>query len=251
MGHAPFQISLILNKHLWFIHGNLQQPNVWNTFSLTHSPDYIVHKENLWLSQAKEFNSWAKEFCTKVSSYSPSKNQHHLIAYSLGGRLGFHALIQHPELWTTATIIASDTGLESKASKEKQLAWDRNWAEKFLKEDWESLISEWNKLAIFQGRPNPRSPKEEDFSREAIAKLFIQFSKGKQDNLLPLLTNKQLPPIHYITGIEDLKYCQKAKDLEDTNEAIQHHIIDNAGHRVPWENPEAFEKLLKNILAEF
>lgn len=241
-------LNSVGQQHLWLIHGNLQRPEVWNQFNICQSEKYIVHKENLWLTEANDFESWAEAFCNKVKPYSTSTNKHHLIAYSLGGRLSFYAVLQNPELWSTVTIIAADTGLRTKEARKKQLAWDTKWAQKFLSEDWNSLVKEWNALAIFQNRANQNLVREEDFSREAIAKLFVQFSKAKQVDVLPLLTQKQLPPISYITGREDSKYCEKGQAIAEANSNISHRIIENAAHRVPWENSEAFEALLEEIL---
>ena len=238
-----------MKQHLWFIHGNLQQPTVWDTLSEHLEADYEIHKVNLWTAKQSTFWSWAEDFCNIVTNVGAQQN-HHLIGYSLGGRLGLHALLHNPKLWQSAIIIAADTGLSNALTKEKQLAWDTGWAERFLSEDWQHLIDEWNKLSVFKGFENPNPPLEKDFSREAIAECFVKFSKGHQDDLLSALRALREVNISYITGRQDIKYSEKGKTLAQTCSAINHQIIADAGHRVPWENPEAFKVLLSELLLE-
>lgn len=239
-----------MKQHLWLIHGNLQQPTVWDALTIDLKDDFVIHKENLWETKQTDFWSWATAFCNDVSNYS-SEDKHHLIGYSLGGRLGMHALLHKPELWQSAMTIASDTGLSNTAAREKQLAWDRTWGKRFLTENWESLLTEWNQLGVFQGFENPNSPQERDFSREAIAACFENFSKGNQDDLLPMLKGLKTPNILYVTGSVDTKYRNKGKALASACEVIEHRIIENTAHRVPWENSKAFKELLHEHLQEY
>jgi len=232
-----------MKQHLWFIHGNLQQPTVWNPLTIELEKTYVIHRENLWNSKQTDFWSWAEHFCNKVAKYS-SDTKHHLIGYSLGGRLGLHAILHNPELWQSAMIIASDTGLAKEEDRVKQLAWDEAWAKRFLSEDWDNLLTEWNRLSVFQGIENPNPPLEHEFSRQAITECFIKFSKGKQEDLMQELSNLNKPPICYVTGTKDKKYSDKGRALALACKIIEHIQIENAGHRVPWENVEGFKKVL-------
>ena len=182
-------------QHLWLIHGNLQTPAVWDDFKGLQQPNFCIHKVNLWDTAAEDFWSWAKTFTDQVHNQQVHNQQvqnqanakecsHHLIGYSLGGRLALHALYyatSHvPELWSSVTITAADTGLSNKVAKSQQLDWDTKWANKFLTEDWDTLLSEWNDLAVFCGREAKHSLENGKVARAKIAKLFVTFSKGKQ-----------------------------------------------------------------------
>lgn len=238
---------------LWMIHGNLQTPKVWQSLqaqlSYTASPGLTLFTvlEDLWTSPAESLQEWAMLFCQRVK-ICPIESRF-LLGYSLGGRLAFHALLQQPELWQGAIIISADLGLYLERDRKNCLARDQVWSNKFLHENWNDLLKEWNALPVFCGREPTYSVLEEDFSRAQIAEAFQKFSKGHQADLLPQLQQLTLP-ILYISGEEDLKYCQVGQILANHCPTLIHQRISNSGHRVPWENPEDFLRAMCQFLEQ-
>lgn len=238
---------------LWMVHGNLQTPKVWQplqaplTQSFSPDLDVSIVLEDLWASPSESLQEWAGLFCQQVQTH-PIQSRF-LLGYSLGGRLAFHALLQQPDLWQGAIIVSADPGLDS-ADRKSCLARDQQWSHKFLHEPWDDLLQEWNALPVFCGRKPTYSMLEANISRTQIAEAFQKFSKGHQANLLPHLQQLNLP-ILYLSGAEDTKYCQIGQRLTQNCPTFTHQIIPNAGHRVPWENPNAFLLAVYQFLEQY
>lgn len=236
---------------LWMIHGNLQTPKVWQGLpaQLLQAcwPDLVlaVFREDLWTTPAQSLLEWATFFCERVQFHKIQPR--FLLGYSLGGRLAFHALIQRPDLWRGAIIISADPGLSSKVARQQCLVKDIAWGNQFLQENWDDLLKRWNALPIFCDRPPPYPALEQEFSRTQIAQVFQNFSKGHQADLLPQLQQLQTP-ILFLSGEEDQRYCQIGQTLAQHCPTFSHHTIPNAGHRVPWDNPEAFVSIVQQFL---
>ena len=135
---------------------------------------------------------------------------------------------------------AADTGLKTKRERTHTLQRDQEWARRFITEDWEHLLTEWDQQSVFAGRRNSAERAEKEFSRESISRMFDIFSKGRQLDLLPALSKLRQLPILFVSGEDDQKYCARGQELSSACSNVEHAIIPNAAHRVPWENPAEF-----------
>lgn len=241
---------------LWCFHGNLQQPTVWNNLTQQLQENLVateIRKENLWGSLADSCWSWAERFCQATYSVAIKHTAEHsipqqcLLGYSLGGRLALHALVARPELWSKAIIIGAGVGTTDPEQKQRYLGCDRIWAHRFLTEPWDDLLREWDNLPVFCGRPCPTPRPESDFDRHKIAHAFEAYSKGRMDYLVPRLAQLSIP-ITYVTGSDDHRYCQMGQTLMNQCPTVNHVIVENAGHRVPWEQPQKFAEILSKAL---
>ena len=239
--------------YLWCLHGNLQTPAVWAELKRElESPTLTFKLENLAASLPPQFEDafkvWTNDFCSRVEALPNAK--HVLLGYSLGGRLGFHALLECPQLWTGAIIIAADPGLPNEKAKTKQLAHDQAWAQRWLEGDWNDLWRDWNAQGIFAGRENMAQPSEAELSRGKISQTFDSFSKGRQADLRPRLAQLDTLPILYVSGENDNKYNDLGIELTVLCPKLIHKTVLDAAHRVPWENPAEFIELVKNFLKQ-
>lgn len=241
--------------NVWCLHGNLQLPAVWDRFRhawhITTADKQIpvsLQCPSLWDAPASRFDEWAKDFCQKVATLNAGPNW--LIGYSLGGRLALHAVLEQPDLWKGAVVIGAHPGYDSEEERSKQIARDELWAARFADETnaWKTLLQTWDALPIFDGRPNPTERPELAFSRTGLAACFRHFSKGRQSFLTPLLAKLSAPPIYFFSGIHDVKYTTLGQQLASDCEVVQHKIIPDAGHRVPWENTSAFIREIQVFL---
>ncbi len=233
---------------LWCLHGNLQQPTVWNSLAQTTARRaFQLNPVSLWETLASDCWHWADAFCTAVRSTDRSR-QNYLLGYSLGGRLALHALVHAPELWAGAIIVSADPGTANGQKRRQALSRDRTWARRFLTEPWEDLLAEWEDLSVFCDRPCSTPRPETAFDRQKIAQAFEAYSKGHMDDLTGRLQTLSIP-ITYVTGADDDRYCQLGQALSAQCPSLTHITIDDAGHRVPWEQPEKFMTLLINAIS--
>lgn len=215
-----------MSLEIYALHGFLGLPTDWLPFPLITHP-FPIAGEHLTLQE------WASHFNASIAK-TPSKKI--LIGYSLGGRLALHALVDNPSLWAGAIIISANPGIDDSGERIKRIEKDREWAEKFLIDPWQDLITGWNKQPLFCGASFPSPRLESDFNRKALSQQLINWSIGTQDPLWNSLATLPLP-ILYLAGEKDKKYAALAERFSSFTSA---QIIPGAGHRVPWDQPSAF-----------
>ncbi len=242
---------------IYYLHGNLQNSNVWLDISRAiafeksgeNGWSFEHEFENLWDTSADRFQSWTDDFCSRVAHFSSTIPQF-LVGYSLGGRLALHSIIERPSLWNGAIVVGADPGISDKEGRAQQLLLDKKWGERFLSESWTELLNEWDSLSVFGSRPNTIPREECNFSRQKISRFFDVFSKGRQEDLLPALSKIHTLPILFVSGEQDTKYCEIGRKLERACPLVNHAIVPNATHRVPWENSEEFVRITQNFIRQ-
>ena len=189
------------------------------------------------------FDCWVEDFCEAVEIQLGQKKSL-ILGYSLGGRLALHACLSRPDLWRGAIIVGADPGLESEEEKRLQLDIDLKWAERLKREPLEKLAEEWDAQAVFCGLENAAPRNFDELDAAKLGKKFEVFSKGLQENLAPKLAELQKPPILFLSGEMDQKYQGIGEKLSKSTSVVKAQIVADAGHRVPWENPESFCQVL-------
>ncbi|KAF3363160.1 hypothetical protein PHSC3_000347 [Chlamydiales bacterium STE3] len=222
--------------------GFLGNPKDWDCFQAKNLGvhEFIptaLPERNSFTEFARQFNSYA----AKISS------QRVLMGYSMGGRLALHALINQPKIWTKAILISTHPGLTLDPEKEVRLSNDNQWAETFLYEPWESAIKKWSSQAIFKESKGVFNRQENN--RPFLASCLKNYSLGCQENLRAALADLEMP-ILWITGKKDKKFSLIAKQLIFKNSSSKWVVIEDAGHRVPWEQPQSFQKVVYSFLKE-
>ena len=227
---------------IWCLHGSLQTAAVWNAIGHaieTKFGSVQVEAVNLYENKYESFGHWREQFYKKVEHQTKGEPSL-LLGYSMGGRLAMDALVNYPGMWSGGIVVGADPGLISDDARTNQLQKDLEWARRFRTEDIQELLNEWDSLPVFCGRPNCARREISELDSEKISRFFDVFSKARQGNMLPMLSKLKTPPLLYISGCDDLKYTEIGQALAASCLKVRHQIIPNAGHRVPWENQDAF-----------
>ena len=161
-----------------------------------------------------------------------------LLGYSMGGRLGLQLLER--QRFTKAIIVSA--GLN--APDDDRRKRDEEWARRFESEEWPSLIAAWNAQPVFGGHSFAR--KETDYDRRELARQLRDWSPAV---LPPPALDRIETPILWIAGERDAKYVDIARRAVERLPHAELWICPGAGHRVPWEQPEAFVERLRVFLA--
>ncbi len=185
-------------------------------------PDFLKH------GSQESLENWAKFF---LSSYNGGADV--LLGYSMGGRLALHLYELAPERWREVILISTHLGIENRIEREKRVLHDQKWAERFRRDDWQSLLNDWNAQEVFargvvNGAPDRR---ESNFDREKLALALENWSTGRQKDFRPLLTKSSVS-IEYVVGELDEKYLQFSKEIKQLNPRIRVTVVPNQGHRV-------------------
>ena len=231
---------------IFCIHGNFQTSKVWQSLEdrlKAEISDLEMVAEDLYAKQFVGFDDWTEDFCNRVESEANGEKSI-LLGYSLGGRLALHACGCRPHLWQAVVATGADPGLESEEDKSLQLDRDRNWAERLKREPLEKLADEWDEQPVFCGIKNqaPRNLGEMDPDR--LSRQFEVFSKGLQENLVPELANLKSPSVLFLSGEKDEKYQSIGETVAKSSPVVKAQVVADAGHRLPWENPETFVQVL-------
>ena len=235
---------------IFCIHGNFQTVKVWQPLEERMKAgftDLEMITEDLYAKQFQSFDDWTEDFCGRVEVHANGEKSI-LLGYSLGGRLALHACLSRPDLWKSAIVVGADPGLESEEEKKLQLDRDRKWAERLKREPLEKLVNEWDAQSVFCGIGNQAPRNLGEMDPQKISQHFQVFSKGLQQNLVPQLIELKCPPILFLSGEKDQKYQKIGEELTRSCTIFKSEIIKDAGHRVPWENPNEFFQTLDKFI---
>ncbi len=171
-----------------------------------------------------------------------------LLGYSMGGRIALHMLLQEPGRWRRAVIVSASPGHLSDAAREARIENDRIWAERFLRDDWDAVVADWNAQGVFAHDPPDRLPRKEgDFDRIALAAALVLGSVARQRDLRPELETLNVP-ILWLAGAQDAKYAALAEECAALNPRFTATVLPHVGHRAPWGDPAAFRAAVDDFI---
>lgn len=160
-----------------------------------------------------------------------------LIGYSMGGRLALQLLER--QRFEKAVIISAGLNVPDPGRKMR----DEEWARRFETEEWSSLLRAWNAQEVFGGHAVER--REEDFDR---AELACQLREWSPAVLPPPRLESIATPVLWIAGERDAKFVEIGRRAVARLPHAELWICPGAGHRVPWERPDALVSRLRAFL---
>lgn len=231
----PWQINHLYKIHA--LHGFLGSPEDWLSLGFLKHENFFAH--HLFTDfPIQPFLSWAERFNQSVSAgIIPSNNI--LMGYSLGGRLGLHALLQNPDNWKAAIFISTHPGLKSFETRRLRIAADEKWAERFEKEAWHSLMQAWNTQPVFTSDSFEFKRQESTHNRQMLSLALDVWSLGNQKDLSAELADLE-QPVLWMVGSCDIELMNQARQLRFKHSKSKLCILSGAGHRAPWEQPQNF-----------
>lgn len=226
------------NSLIIALHGFLGLPCDWKYWHNQYGKKHKLFAPSLWthplLNSSFSFQEWGENFITLVDEYKKQGFNISLWGYSMGGRLALHALTKAPELFTKATIISANPGLDSASEKNLRLQKDLIWSQKFLCMDWKKLMHEWNQQPVFSNTQHLMpwyERNENDFNRTQLSQALNHWSLGRQDSLWQDLS-KINTPLEWHVGSFDTAYVSYAQKTLRYNSNIQLTIHEGKGHRL-------------------
>jgi len=160
-----------------------------------------------------------------------------LLGYSLGGRLALQALLAGAN-YKRAILVSTGLGIESEVARAARRASDEAWAQRFESEDFESVLADWNAQPVLAGPVLSRA--RDDYDPRALR----EWSSGALPPVASRLHELNIPTL-WIAGARDTKYVAEAKKAATLTANARVVIVENAGHRVPWEQPAEFMATLR------
>lgn len=166
-----------------------------------------------------------------------------VLGYSMGGRLALQALLGNAP-FDRAVIVSAGLNLES--GRDERRERDELWARRFeSNEAWDDILRDWNAQPVFGGHVVERF--DRDYDRRELARQLREHSPGLLPPLAPRLHEIAIPVL-WIAGERDAAYVEVAKRAVERLPNAELWICPNAGHRVPWEQPELFALRLRDFV---
>jgi 2-succinyl-6-hydroxy-2,4-cyclohexadiene-1-carboxylate synthase len=234
---------------IWCLHGFLGGPTDWRPFAsrwseAARSPVRALDLFDKPLPPETPAQ-WAAKFVRAVKKIDDAPI---LVGYSLGGRLALHALIAEPDAFRGAVIVSAGLGVEGEEARQERRVRDDWWAARFESEPWDVVVGAWNRQPIFAGSPEPDRD-EMEYDRDALATALRWWSPAVQKPLAPLLPGVSAPVL-CVAGERDARYVEEAHRAAAVLPNCRLWVAPGAGHRVPWEVPDAFGERVAEFLFE-
>ncbi|MGB0992373.1 MAG: alpha/beta fold hydrolase [Akkermansiaceae bacterium] len=170
-----------------------------------------------------------------------------LLGYSMGGRIALHALLAMPEVWRAAVFVSTHPGLTDDQEKEARRKSDAEWSALALKAEWREFLHQWNEQGVLASNAQLPDRMKLKSSRASIARSFIDWSLGTQENLTSELAQHSVPQL-WLTGGYDQKFTQLAAGSTLSIPSAKHTVIPGCGHRLPWEKPAEMARQITRFL---
>lgn len=211
------------------LHGFLGLPSDFDVLNLD------VDARNILTTRIDHFLPWARDFNRSSSSSI-------LMGYSMGGRLALHCLIENPEQYSKAIIMAAHPGLNCLKARRARVESDAIWAERCLTMPWHNFVDLWNEQPVLKSSA-PLLRNEHSFDRQALANCLRYFSLGHQESLAEKINSLDLPILWLVPSVENAVIAQIK---------LKHHrsriiSLPNSGHRFVFEKP----LLIRNHIVDF
>jgi len=165
-----------------------------------------------------------------------------LVGYSMGGRLALQALLTAAP-FDRAVIVSAGLNLEE--GREERRERDDAWARRFESDPWEGVMRDWNAQPVFGGHVVERF--EHDYDRHEVGRQLRENSPGLLSPLADRLHEITIPVL-WVAGQHDQTYVEIGNRAVTLLPNAELWICPNAGHRVPWEQPELFRARLREFV---
>src|SRR5216684_278605 len=162
-----------------------------------------------------------------------------LLGYSLGGRLALQALLAGAQ-YERAIFVSTGLGIEGDEARAARRAADQAWARRFETEEFDSVIANWNAQPVLAGPALSRT--RDDYDPRALR----AWSSAVLPPAAARLRELTIPTL-WIAGARDPKYISEAQRAAALARDGRVMIVDDAGHRVPWEQPSEFGTILRTF----
>ena len=168
----------------------------------------------------------------------------HLVGYSMGGRVALSLLINHPELFSSASLVGVHPGLAKKREHAERIKLEHEWIQLLREKGIGAFVEYWEQYPLFESQKNL------DFETLMNQKI-LRLSQNEQGLIraievlgLSSMPNYELKasdievPVEILVGEYDQKFQGRGELLATMIPQGEMLIIEATGHNVVLERPE-------------
>jgi 2-succinyl-6-hydroxy-2,4-cyclohexadiene-1-carboxylate synthase len=232
-----------------FVHGFMGSSADWEDLaSGLSAPAFGIDLPGHGFTRGVEGDaSWFEKTVLGIHDALEKRNitEINLVGYSLGGRVALHLASEFPGLVRRLVLESCHPGLELPSEKESRLFSDARWGDLF-RSNWPSVVDDWYEQDVFRsfsGDLDTLKAGKLGNDPELLSEALNGFSLGRQDSKWET-KHRSL----YITGRQDAKYVEIGQKLTLISPNTSLFVVDEAGHNVHLERPEAYLAALNQFL---
>lgn len=230
------------NTTIWFLHGAFGMAVDWRFHTkIMADAGYATRAVDLWRFHDCQSLTLPETAAALNAEVAACEGRHIIVGYSMGGRIALHAILDKKSPWIGGVVISAHPGLADEEEKRKRRESDAEWSLRCLHTPWDELLEQWSSQVVLRCRNESAwgDRKNLESRKGPVARSFVQWSLGTQDDLRESLAGNHMPLL-WLTGGNDQKFSTLASKTCANLPAIQHEVFPDCGHRLPWENVEGF-----------
>jgi 2-succinyl-6-hydroxy-2,4-cyclohexadiene-1-carboxylate synthase len=172
-----------------------------------------------------------------------------VVGYSFGARIALAALAENrlPVGVRGVCLVSCHPGLSEAdtTAREARRTSDEQWARRILRLPEDELWQAWDAQPVFADSSRPSRHRGLPASRAVLAHALRTLSLSNQPDYRSFLTSNARPAL-WMTGADDPKFARLAMELRQAGASATFVTCASAGHRVPWDQPDEFSRLVRN-----
>ncbi len=180
-----------------------------------------------------------------------------IVGYSMGGRAALSFVNQYPDMVRGLFLESATAGIENAEEQKERVKKDNELADFIFENGLGKFTDYWTNLPLFDSQKSLSFEKQNDIRKaklkndlDGLAYSLRGFSSGSMTQLWDKIPAFNFP-VHLLTGELDEKFTAINSHMNDLLPDSEHTIINNCGHNVHLENPEAFIDVLLLYLNKF
>jgi 2-succinyl-6-hydroxy-2,4-cyclohexadiene-1-carboxylate synthase len=163
------------------------------------------------------------------------------IGYSMGGRLALHIALGDPAVVAGLVLVSATAGIDDGEQRETRRAADEALAGEVERVGVDEFVDRWLRGPMWATLPAERAGVEHRRGNtvEGLASSLRLAGTGTQEPLWGRLAGVAAPAL-VVTGELDAAFGALGDRLAASLPQATRVVIADAGHAVPWEQPDAF-----------
>lgn len=175
-----------------------------------------------------------------------------LVGYSMGGRFALFLSASVKNLWSAAVLESTTPGLRKEKQRVERQTKDNKIARRLEKEALKDFLTDWYQQPLFKTLQKNKNfnlivKQRLNNDPQELARALRMMGVGVQPSLWKACTTINIP-ILLLAGEFDRKFCNIIKDMKSMNSDFKLQIIENAGHNIHLEQPQAYYKQIHKFL---
>lgn len=241
---------------LTFAHGFTQTSRSWSRFTelLTLVADDVAERSQLE-SLAVDMPGHGDATALRLDLWDAAD---HLVArggvatyvgYSMGGRVGLHAALAHPDQVERLVLIGATPGIEDDDERAARRVADEALADHIESVGVEQFVDEWLRNPLFAGLTDEAAQRSDRIRNTAagLASSLRLAGTGTQDPLWNRL-GAIACPVLLLVGADDAKFRAIAEQTSSLLPRATMATIEQSGHSAHLEQPERTLEAIRSWL---